>query len=201
MLLVLLLSVKILTSGQDCELNAMNLLHFCFNPEFLFIYFFLHLNLQEIQFLEFMGGSNLTHAHSSYLLCMHFAVCTSNISLKKNIGLYVMQSNSLIGNISGNTRSHQFCWNEKERSMVSHAKKCIFFSSICIGGSLRKFAILTHSEKFTGDWDNCHYCIILKEWLIMVFFAYMFCVLLFIAKSRPWLERTTPEDHFDVYVI
>ena len=35
----------------------------------------------------------------------------------------------------------------------------------------------------------------------MVGFASMFCVLLFIAKSWPWLERTTPEDHFDVYVI
>ena len=27
---------------------------------------------QEIQFLEFMGGSNLTYAHSNYLICMHF---------------------------------------------------------------------------------------------------------------------------------
>ena len=27
---------------------------------------------QEIQFLEFMGGSNLTHAHSNYLICMCF---------------------------------------------------------------------------------------------------------------------------------
>ena len=26
---------------------------------------------QEIQFLEFMGGSNLTHAHSSDLICMN----------------------------------------------------------------------------------------------------------------------------------
>ena len=27
---------------------------------------------QEIQFLEFTGGSNLTHAHSNYLICMRF---------------------------------------------------------------------------------------------------------------------------------
>ena len=27
--------------------------------------------MQEIQFLEFMGGSNLTHAHSNYLVCMY----------------------------------------------------------------------------------------------------------------------------------
>ena len=27
---------------------------------------------QEIQFLEFMGGSNLTHAHSNDLICMCF---------------------------------------------------------------------------------------------------------------------------------
>ena len=26
--------------------------------------------MQEIQFLEFMGGSTLTHAHSNYLICM-----------------------------------------------------------------------------------------------------------------------------------
>ena len=28
--------------------------------------------MQEIQFLESMGGSNLTHAHSNDLLCMRF---------------------------------------------------------------------------------------------------------------------------------
>ena len=28
--------------------------------------------MQEIQFLEFMGGSNLTNAHSNYLICMRF---------------------------------------------------------------------------------------------------------------------------------
>ena len=28
--------------------------------------------MQEIQFLEFMGGSNSMHAHSNYLICMHF---------------------------------------------------------------------------------------------------------------------------------
>ena len=27
---------------------------------------------QEIQFLEFMGGSNSVHAHSNYLICMRF---------------------------------------------------------------------------------------------------------------------------------
>ena len=27
---------------------------------------------QEIQLLEFMGGSNSMHAHSNYLLCMRF---------------------------------------------------------------------------------------------------------------------------------
>ena len=28
--------------------------------------------MQEIQFLEFMGGSNSTHARSNYLICMRF---------------------------------------------------------------------------------------------------------------------------------
>ena len=28
--------------------------------------------MQEIQFLEFMGGSNSTHAYSNYLICMRF---------------------------------------------------------------------------------------------------------------------------------
>ena len=28
--------------------------------------------MQKIQFLEFMGGSNSTHTHSNYLICMHF---------------------------------------------------------------------------------------------------------------------------------
>ena len=28
--------------------------------------------MQEIQFLDFMGGSNLMHAHSNYLICMCF---------------------------------------------------------------------------------------------------------------------------------
>ena len=45
------------TEGQE-------LLHLCVTKNY---------NLtQEIQFLEFMGGSNLTHAHSNYLICMHF---------------------------------------------------------------------------------------------------------------------------------
>ena len=32
---------------------------------------------QEIQFLEFTGGSNSTHAHSNYLICMHFIINTA----------------------------------------------------------------------------------------------------------------------------
>ena len=35
------------------------------------IRFLIH-DLQDIQFLEFMGGCNLTHAHSNYLNCMLF---------------------------------------------------------------------------------------------------------------------------------
>ena len=64
-----------------------------------------------------------------------------------------------------------------------------FFSSV--------HKLLTHSKNMTGGRNNCHHCVILKEWLVFMFFGYIFCVLLSIAKSRPWLERTL-ENHFDL---
>ena len=48
---------------------------FLFDPNIFWIWIYCNAwsNLtEEIQFLEFMGRSNLTYAHSNYLLCMHF---------------------------------------------------------------------------------------------------------------------------------
>ena len=44
--------------------------------------------MQEIQFLEFMGGSNLMHAHSNYLICMRFI----RINAVSVLPTYVTQS-------------------------------------------------------------------------------------------------------------
>ena len=65
LLLQLLLSIKNLTAG---ELKARNSLHFCLTKHFPFE---IHCNAwsnltQDIQFLEFMGGSKCP------LICMHF---------------------------------------------------------------------------------------------------------------------------------
>ena len=38
--------------------------------------------MQEIQFLEFMGGFNFSHAHSNYLICMHFVRINTVLRLK-----------------------------------------------------------------------------------------------------------------------
>ena len=61
--------------------------------------------------------------------------------------------------------------------------------------SVHKF--LRYSEKMTGGRNNCHHCVILKVWLVFMFFGYIFSVLISISKSGPWLERTL-EDHFDL---
>ena len=55
------------TEGQE-------FLHLCVNKNFSCLN---HCNawsnlMQEIQFLKFMVGSSLTHAHLHYLFCMHF---------------------------------------------------------------------------------------------------------------------------------
>ena len=70
LLLQLLLSIKNLTSGQDCELKAIKPLCLCFDPEIFCVW--IHYNawsnlMQEIQFLEIMGGSNLTQ-----IICILF---------------------------------------------------------------------------------------------------------------------------------
>ena len=70
LLLQLLLSTKNLTFR---ELKARNSLHFCLAKKyFTFESIAAHDLTQEIQFLEFIGGSNPTHAHSNYLICMCF---------------------------------------------------------------------------------------------------------------------------------
>ena len=62
-----LLSTKNLTSRK---VKVRNSLHFCLTKTFFaFESIAAH---DEIQFLEFMGGSNSTHAHSNYLICMRF---------------------------------------------------------------------------------------------------------------------------------
>ena len=59
------------TEGQE-------LLHLC-NQKLLYIW--IHCSawsnlMQEVQFLEFMGGSNLMHAHSNYLICIWINMVT-----------------------------------------------------------------------------------------------------------------------------
>ena len=70
LLLQLLLSTNTFTSR---EVKARNSLHFCLSKKKFAFEPIAWSNLtQEIQFLEFVGGSNSTHSYSNYLICMRF---------------------------------------------------------------------------------------------------------------------------------
>ena len=45
--------------------------------------------MQEIQFLEFRGGSNSTHTHSNYLICMCFIINTAKANIATDMKVVV----------------------------------------------------------------------------------------------------------------
>ena len=87
LLLHLLMSTKNLTSRQVIARNSA----FLFDQKNFRVW--IHCStwsnlMQEIQFLEFRGGSNSTHAHSNYLICMRliwYSYFMTNACSKVNI--------------------------------------------------------------------------------------------------------------------
>ena len=86
LLLQLLLSTKTFTSR---EVKARNSFHFCLSKKKIRVLSHCSTwsNLtQEIQFLEFVGGSNSTHSYSNYSICMCFIrISTVKAMVKKLI--------------------------------------------------------------------------------------------------------------------
>ena len=48
--------------------------------------------MQEIQFLQFTGGSNLMHAHSNYLICMCFIRVNTVMHIKIAMNITILFS-------------------------------------------------------------------------------------------------------------